>query len=145
MLSFSPTSVFSSVDLPTFGLPTIATNPQRPSLASLALTGQYHEHRRGSVLLSCAPALPSTDRLNILISNFTFDHERLLMIAAVHGRHRVRRQRQTPALQPLLQPRLRILERRRIGQARKLSGEHEIDDSFCRRCAAVKQHRADQI
>src|SRR6187397_3745647 len=115
MLSFSPTSVFSSVDLPTFGLPTIATNPQRPSLASLvALTGQFHEHRRGSVLLSSAPALPSTDRLNILISNFTFDHERLLMIAAVHGRHRVRRQRQTPALQPLLQPRLRILERRRI-------------------------------
>src|SRR5262245_46495743 len=138
MLSFSPTSVFNSVDLPTFGLPTIATNPQRPSFASLPLTGQYHEHRRGGVLLSPASALPSTGRLNILIPNFALDDERLLVIAAVHFRDHVCRQRQTPALQPLLQPRLRILERRRVGQARKLSGEHEIDDSFCRRCAAVK-------
>src|SRR5262245_49428462 len=105
MLSFSPTSVFSSVDLPTFGLPTIATNPQRPSLASLPFTGQYHEHRRGSILLSSAPALPSTGRLNIPISHFTLDDERLLVIAAVHGRNHVRRQRQTLALQPLLQPR----------------------------------------
>src|SRR5512138_74583 len=103
MLTFSPTSVFSSVDLPTFGLPTIATNPQRPSLASLPLTGQYHEHCRGGVLLGSASALPSTGRLNILISNFALDDERLLVIAAVHLRDHVRRQSQTPALQPLLQ------------------------------------------
>ena len=66
------------------------------------------------------------------------------MIAAVHGRHRVRRQGQPSALQPLLQPRFRILERRRVGQAREFLGKHEIDDSFCRRRAAVKQYGAQQ-
>src|SRR6185436_15602997 len=88
--------------------------------------------------------LSSTGSLNILVSNLALDDERLLVIAALHGRHHVRRQGQAPALQPLLQPRLRILERRRIGQTLELYGEHEVDDSFCRGRAAVKQYGADQ-
>src|SRR5688572_5040210 len=104
MLSFSPTSVFSSVDLPTFGLPTMATNPQRPSPASLLLTRQHHEHRGGGFLLRSASALSSTGRLNIPFSNCALDDERLLVIAPLHRRDHVRRQGQAPALQPLLQP-----------------------------------------
>src|ERR671913_397891 len=104
MLSFSQTSVFNSVDLPTFDLPTIATNPQRPSFASELSTGQHHEHRGGSILLRSAATLSSTGRLNIFLSNFALDDERLLVIATLHGGHHVRRQGQPSALQPLLQP-----------------------------------------
>src|SRR5690349_8129651 len=50
----------------------------------------------------------------------------------------------TTLFRSLLQPCLRILERRRIGQTLYLDGEHEIDDSFCRGHAAVKQDGADR-
>ena len=39
MLIFCPTSAFSSVDLPTFGRPTIATRPQRDAAGGPAGTG----------------------------------------------------------------------------------------------------------
>jgi len=82
--------------------------------------------------------------MSIPIPNFALDGERLLVVAAVHRRHHVGRQGQTLALQPLLQPCLRILERRRVGQALELVGKHEIDDSFRRRRTAVKQNGAKQ-
>ena len=37
MLTFWPTSAFSSVDLPTFGRPTIATRPQRVGVEGTAV------------------------------------------------------------------------------------------------------------
>ena len=85
MLSFSPTSVFSSVDLPTFGLPTIATKPQRPVSVSVLLTGQHQQHRRSSFLFRSAAALSVTGRMGILLSNFAIDGERLLVVASLHG------------------------------------------------------------
>ncbi len=91
MLSFSPTSVFSSVDLPTFGLPTIATKPQRPVSVSVLLTGQHQQHRSSSFLFRSAATLSVTGRMGILLSNFAIDGERLLVVASLHGRHHVRR------------------------------------------------------
>ena len=48
MLIFWPTSAFSSVDLPTFGRPTMATSPQRCGAAGSDSSG-----RRGSALPGC--------------------------------------------------------------------------------------------
>src|SRR5262245_43640379 len=93
MLSFSPTSAFSRVDLPTLGRPTIATKPQRPAAVSILLTGQYQEHGRSGFLFRSAAARSKTGRVGILLSNFAIDGERLLVVAAVHGRNHVGRQR----------------------------------------------------
>src|SRR5881394_814562 len=144
MLIFSPISAFSSVDLPTFGRPMIATKPQRPVSPSLGLTGQHRQHRRRRFLLGVASARSPTGGVRIFLFDRAGDDERLLVIAAAHGLHAVDRQLEAVALEPFLEAGLRIFERRRVRQIRELRREQQIDHSFCRRRAAVKKHGADQ-
>src|ERR1041385_5375904 len=100
MLIFSPISALSSVDLPTFGRPMIATNPQRLVSASLGVTGQRRNHRRCRFLLGMTTARSPTGGVCIFLFDDTSDDERLLMIAATHGLHAVTRQLVAPALEP---------------------------------------------
>src|SRR3954449_3771344 len=92
MLIFSPISALSRVDLPTFGLPMIATNPQRPVSPSLGLTTQHRQHRRGRFLLGMAAARSPTGGVCIFLFDGTSDDECLLVIAAAYGLNAVTRQ-----------------------------------------------------
>src|SRR5690606_27482984 len=103
MLIFSPTSGCSSVDLPTFGRRTIATNPERvfaPSSSEIsrlpapdvesgpasffAVTRQLHEHRCGRFLLRKASAPPPADSPHVPFVDLADDGEGLLVLAAAN-------------------------------------------------------------
>src|SRR5262252_6591017 len=102
MLIFSPISAFSSVDLPTFGRPMIATKPQRPVSPSLRLTGQHRQHRRRRFLFGVTAARAATGGVCISFFDGASDDERLLVIAAAHRLHAVDRQLESIALEPFL-------------------------------------------
>src|SRR5690606_15236033 len=144
MLIFSPTSALSSVDLPTFGRPTIATYPQRlsPPYSGL-VTGELREHRRRGILLGEPTAAASPDRFDVESVHSTEHREHLLVIAPLDVRDRVGRQRETAALQPFLQPRLRVLELCRRGQALEPRREQPVDEPLGDLAAAVEQHGPD--
>ena len=126
MLSFSPTSAFSSVDLPTFGRPTIATKPQRPvgCLSAAHRSAPRASPRRlpaplgGGSVLDRSYGHSSLEPRNSTMNVCSWSRP-CTAVTAYDGK------RQPPALQPLLQPCFRILERRRIRQALELLGEHE--------------------
>src|SRR6185369_14062785 len=144
MLIFSPISALSSVDLPTFGRPMIATKRQRLVSPSLGLTRQHRQHRRCRFLLGMTAARSLTVGVRIFLFDGAIDDERLFMIAATHGLHAVARQLVASALEPFLQTRLWVFERGRVGQIGDFFREQQVYQRLCRRRAAVKQHGPDQ-
>ena len=113
----APTSALTSVDLPTLGRPTIAIWPQRNALAAVGSGARclFIRLRRGG-LLRGPPARPRSDRRDIQRRDATDDLEYLQMRLATDFDDCIFRHRQSPALQPFLEPRLGILgDRLRIG------------------------------
>ena len=131
MLSFSPTSAFSSVDLPTLGRPASATKPLRNSLSvTVSLTLWPHrqafrvaEHALGGLLLGAAAARAAALRAPRQRLDLAAHPKHLRVQFALDALDDVARQRQAPRLQQLLQPRLRVLERRRRRQGRDAPGK----------------------
>src|SRR5690349_20906579 len=119
----APTSSFRSVDLPTFGRPTIATVPVRNgSFISLPAPGrllQLGEHDlRGRLLGSAARAALAAAR-HAEVVHSAFDRESLVVCLALGLLHRVARQCEAASLQMLLQRGLRVLGDRRLRRARE--------------------------
>src|SRR5690606_34026131 len=97
MLIFSPTSAFISVDLPTFGRPTIATKPER--LLSGVGTGQHRQHRGRRLLLRAPAARAATVGLQISFRHFADDSENTLVLQPPDRGDLVRRKLHSAALQ----------------------------------------------
>src|SRR5262245_22798045 len=132
MLMRSPTSAFSSVDLPTDGRPTIATWPQRkPSPRSSATHSPRDDLRMGArrrFLLRGAAARTAALRDDSDRGNPAFDGERLRMRLPRRADDCVLGHRQLACLKPFLQLRLRILaERFRIDVAQQVA-ERPLDE-----------------
>src|SRR5258706_9916151 len=100
MLTFCPTSRFSSVDLPTFGRPAIAINPVR---CASVMDRQPAQYPGGGFLLggaaACAVPLPRDTQIGDLAGH----HECLVVRLAAGVEHAVFRQTEVPALQVFLQ------------------------------------------
>src|SRR5256885_17255433 len=77
MLTFSPTSAFISVDLPTLGRPTIATWPHRNSGAIGLIPDRARDRDFGGGLLGRAPAVTAPGRDDIERRNAAFNFKRL--------------------------------------------------------------------
>src|SRR5438132_1239322 len=106
MLIFCPTRWLSSVDLPTFGRPTIATRPVRCT-ASL-MRDRARIRRPCGFLLGAAAAQALALRADVELGYFARHLKNLLVRLAVHGDHRIARQRQLAALQMLLEQRFGV-------------------------------------
>src|SRR5439155_8454327 len=108
MLMRAPMSALSSVDLPTLGRPTMATQPlrnggARPGRSASASCGVLIRGRGGG-LLSSAAAHAFAGRCDPQRSNPADDFEGLLMRLPLHGDDRILGDRQAPRLEPFLQP-----------------------------------------
>jgi hypothetical protein len=110
----TPTILFSSVDLPTFGRPTMAIVPVRKRLGAHAFSRR--DLRGTCARTSSAAACSAARRVGPLpggrdaeVVDAAFDREGLLVRLAVGALHRIARQREAPPLQHLLQRGLRIL------------------------------------
>src|SRR5690606_6651989 len=115
--SFWPISVFSSVDLPTLGRPTMAIVPQRNSsfMTCLAVgrprsgAGKRFVRATRRFLLGQAAAGAGAERTRVERRNAALDLETLIVRCAVRRHDIVLRERVFAALQPLLQLRFGIL------------------------------------
>src|SRR5207245_11281297 len=124
MLTFCPTSRLRSVDLPTFGRPTIATWPQRKLagsddsvMGSDSCTGHRHCVRGGGGGLFGGPSAGTrAARHDRQRRNPAVDSERLRMRFTGDGHDDVLGDRELSPLQPFLQPGLPVFpQRRRLG------------------------------
>ena len=133
MLMRAPTSALSSVDLPTEGRPTIATNPQRAAAcasgrgsstiaSSVAQRERAQGLRRGR-LLAGTPAGATARGGKSQGGDAALDLEALRVRFAVRREHRVLRHCDAARLQPLLQPRLGVLGQRRGSASRRMSSK----------------------
>ena len=122
METCAPTSSFRSVDLPTLGRPTMATVPARKprgrhAAPALRLRHQAEHRLRGLLLGGPAARALAHRRRRPSSSTRHSTRKTWLVRLPADGEHDVARQRQAPALQVLLQGRLRVLGRRGLARA----------------------------
>ena len=118
MLILSPTRWLSSVDLPTFGRPTIATWPQQNAGTAFDSAKRTLDARRDANprigllrrrLFGSAAARAGSGRHKVQRRHPALDSERLRVCFAGNVDHDSIPARRSPRLQPFLQPRFRIL------------------------------------
>ncbi len=152
MLSFAPTRRFSSVDLPTFGRPTIATRPQRKSRGrvvaiiaapSRRLPSRPRRPRPPPPARPPAGSCPLPAATIAERGNPAFDGERLRVRLADDRRDGVFGHRDAPRLEPFLQPRLGILAGRRRDRSAEIRRVDPLDDRARSLEAGVDEHRAE--
>src|SRR5208282_4244781 len=141
----APTRALSKVDLPTFGLPTIATWPQRNAGVAIdsAASGLFIGLCRRR-LLGGATARTGALRRDVQRLDATDNLEGLQMRLAVDGNDGVFGHGEASALQPFLQPRLRILGNRVGRRARHVGGVDALDGGMGSLKAAVEQDGTEQ-
>jgi hypothetical protein len=139
ILILLPMMVLISVDLPTFGRPTTATNPQRKESLFTAcgvlsiLVHDEFEHVAGSFLLGVAPCCAQAPGLLVKLCNFTADVEDLFVCLAAGLLQLILGQGKRTALQPLLQSRFGIPRGRSIRNIAKpatISFEYNLGRSI---------------
>ena len=149
----APTSALISVDLPTFGAPISATNPQRvparpPAPAAPAqplrravLHALARQHGGGGGLFGGALGASRAFRRG-KVGKLHGDAEFGIVVGAGARHFAIGRRRQSARLRPFLQDRLGIAQRLRLRLHARLP--QPLDQSRRRRIAAVEIDRADQ-
>src|SRR6185436_1843521 len=140
METFSPTSAFSSVDLPTLGRPTSAAKPARNAAAS-DMT-QRLQRRLCRHLLGAAAAAALAFGLDAGVGHNARHPEDLHVRLAAGALDGVHGQRMPIRLQEFLQARLGVFERGRFRQCRDARLEQRFDALADRFHAAVEIQRA---